>query len=187
MTSSRSSLPRDSAKPDEDLRALPRAETVVEFGDRALPQDFAELEKAARLLGDLHGEQRFARLAEIRAFGHVAQLVEIHVGAAVDGDDALVLPVVQRAILLDARHRQRTGGLDDGARVFEDVLDAGADFVGVDQHDFVDVLAAQAEGFFADALHRHAVGKDARRDRASRASSRAVNRAWPRHPPARRR
>ena len=57
--------------------------------------------------------------------------------------------------------RERARGFDDRARVFEDVLDAGADFVGVHQHDFVDVLAAQAERFLADPLHRHAVGEDA--------------------------
>jgi hypothetical protein len=61
--------------------------------------------------------------------------------------------------IFDARNGKRTGGLDDGPRVFEDVLDAGADFVGVDQHDLVDVLAAQTEGFLPDATHRNTVGK----------------------------
>ena len=55
--------------------------------------------------------------------------------------------------------RQRAGRLDDGTRVLEDVLDAGADLVGVDQHDLVDVLAAQPESFLPDAAHRDAVGE----------------------------
>src|SRR5689334_23553479 len=51
------------AETHEDLRALARAEAVVEFGDGAGSEDFAELEEAARLLRNLHGQQHFARLS----------------------------------------------------------------------------------------------------------------------------
>ena len=56
---------------------------------------------------------------------------------------------------------QRAGRLEDRARVLEHVLDRGADLVGIDQDDLVDQLLAEAEGFLADLLHRHAVGEHA--------------------------
>jgi hypothetical protein len=57
--------------------------------------------------------------------------------------------------------REGARALHDGTRVLEDVLDARADFVGVHQHDFVDVLAAQAERFLAHLPDRDAVREDA--------------------------
>ena len=75
---------------------------------------------------------------------------------------ALVLPAARaRTYFLMPGDRERAGGLDDGARVLEDVLDRRADLVGVDEHDLVDVLAAQPEGLLADPPHRDAVGEDA--------------------------
>ena len=56
---------------------------------------------------------------------------------------------------------QSAGGLEDAARVLEHVLDGGADGVGVDHHVVVDEGAGNAEGLFADQLHRGAVGKQA--------------------------
>ncbi len=66
-----------------------------------------------------------------------------------------------RDVALDAGDRERAGRLGDRAVVLEDVLDRGADLVGVHQHHLVDVLAREPEGFLADAPHRHAVGEDA--------------------------
>ena len=91
----------------------------------------------------------------------MAQPVEVDVGAARDGDEPLAAPAGPRHVLLDARHRERAGRLRDRTRIFEQVLDRGAGFVGVDEHDLVDVLAHETEGFLADASHRHAVGKHA--------------------------
>jgi hypothetical protein len=64
---------------------------------------------------------------------------------------------------LGAGHRQRAGRFEDGAGIFEDVLDRGADGVGIDQHHLIHVLLAQAESLLADVLHRRAVGEQADR------------------------
>ncbi len=148
-------------KPTKICAGAPCLESIVELGDAALAERLAELEEAARLLRNLHGQQRFARAAEIRAFGDVAQAVEVHVRAAVDAHDALAVALLARDPFLQARHGQRAGGLDDGARVLEHVLDRGADLVGVDEQDLIDVLAAQIEGLFTHALHGDAVREDA--------------------------
>ncbi len=66
-----------------------------------------------------------------------------------------------RHVLLDARNRQRAGRLRNGAGILENVLDRRADLVRGHQHDFVDVLPGQPEGFLAHAPHRNAVGEDA--------------------------
>ncbi len=134
---------------------------IVELGDVALAERLAELQEAARLFRDLHGQQRFALRAEIGALGDVAQAIEVHVRAAVDADDTLALHALARDPLLHARDRERARRLDDGACVFEHVLDRRADLVCIDEQDLVDELATQLERLFADALHRHAIREDA--------------------------
>ena len=62
---------------------------------------------------------------------------------------------------LDARERQRARGLEHRARVLEDVLDRGADLVGVDEHHVVDVALARARSVSrAHLAHRDAVGEE---------------------------
>ena len=116
---------------------------VVELGDRALAEERAELAKAARPLGNGHGEDRLALLAQLGTLGDEAQAVEVHVGAAGDRDQVrlFAVPLGPR---LDAGDGERAGGLEDRARVLEHVLDRGADGVGVDQDDVVDAAAAQS-------------------------------------------
>jgi hypothetical protein len=53
----------------------------------------------------------------------VPQAVEVDVRTAVDGDERTVAAVLARNVALDARNRERTGRLRDGAVVLEDVLD----------------------------------------------------------------
>src|SRR5690606_5725632 len=103
----------------------------------------------------------FARFANVGAFGNEAQAVEVHVGAAGDGDELLVLELLAFGVGLEARHGQRAGGFKNAARVLEYVLDGGADGVGVDQDDLVDQLAHETEGFLAGQLDGGAVGEQA--------------------------
>ena len=135
-------------------------DAVVELGDVAAAQRGAELLEAARALRDGDGEHRLAMLAELGLLGDEAQPVEVGVGARGDRDQRLAA----RAIALDPRlgagDAQRPRRLEHHARILEDVLDRGADLVGVDQHHVVDQRAADAEGFAADLLHRDAVGKE---------------------------
>jgi hypothetical protein len=97
----------------------------------------------------------------VGALGHVAQPVEIHVRAAIDGNERLAGEVFAGHVLLDARHRQGARGFDDGARVLEDILDRGAHLVGGHQQYLIDVLAGQPQGLLPDPAHRHAVREDA--------------------------
>ena len=65
------------------------AQAVVELRDDAAADGAAELAKRARPLGDRHGEQRFARFAELGPLGDEAQTIEVHVGAAQHRDEPL--------------------------------------------------------------------------------------------------
>ncbi len=131
------------AEADEDLGRLIALVAVVELGDAALAEHFTEVQKAARLLRYDGCQQRLALGADIRALRHVPQAIEIHVGAAIDGDDALVAPALPGHELLDAGNGERSGGLDDRTGIFKYILDGGTDLVGIQQQDLVHVFAAQ--------------------------------------------
>ena len=142
----RAMRPASSRRPmlsaDEDMRHALVGDAVVELGHRARTDELAEALERAALLGDRHREQRLALLAELGALGDEAQAVEVHVRAAGDGHQRLPLELVRLDVLLDRRHAQRAGRLEDAARVLEHVLDGGADGVGVDDHEVVDQRAA---------------------------------------------
>lgn len=70
---------------DKDVRFAAGVVAVVEFGDLALADGFAERLEAAGLLGDGHGDDRFAAFTQFGALGDVAQAVEVDVGTGVDG------------------------------------------------------------------------------------------------------
>ena len=61
---------------------------------------------------------------------------------------------------LQARQRQRAGGLGHGAHVLEDVAHGGGDLVGGDGDDVVEQRRAQAEGLPPHAAHGHALGEE---------------------------
>ncbi len=76
---------------DEDVRFAVGVVAVVELGDLALADRLAEGLEAAWPLGDGHGDDRLALLAQLGALGHVAQAVEVDVGAGVDAHQHLAL------------------------------------------------------------------------------------------------
>ena len=90
----------------------------------------------------------------------MAQPVEVDIGAGVDGDQGAGSGM-GCGPGLEARKRHRARGLGDGAAVVEDVLDGGADGVGVHQDDLVQQIPAQAEGLGPGAAHGHPVGEQA--------------------------
>ena len=151
----------DDLDADEDVRFVGGVVAVVELGDVALADQRQEFLVGARLLGQRHRQHGFALLADFGALGDEAQAVEVHVGAGGHGDQRLVLELVLAGVFLGAGDGQRAGRFEDRAGVLEDVLDRGADGVGVDQDHLVDVFLAQAEGFLADVLDRRAVGEQA--------------------------
>ena len=141
-------------------------DAVVEFGDAAraagqLANQFAKTPEAAALFGNRDRKQGLAFLAHFGPLGHKAQAVEIHVGAAQNRGVGFASGLVRGHILLDGRHGQRTGGLDNAARVDKHILDGGADSVGIDSNELIHQLAADAKGFFADQLDGRAVRKQA--------------------------
>ncbi len=144
---------------DKHVRGFGIAVAVVEFGDVALAEQGAEFAEAAGGFRDGDGQNGFTLFADFRPLGHKAQAVEIHVGPGGDGHQRLAIQLLARGIALGPGHGQRPGGFQNGAGVFKHILQCGADFVGIHQHYLVHQLLAQAEGFLAHLLHRHAVGK----------------------------
>ena len=105
------------ADADEHLRDGGIADAVVELGDVAIADQFAEALEAAALFRDRHREKRFARFADLGALGDEAQAIEVHVGAAGDRNQRLALQFLARRVRLHAGDRQRAGGLEDRPRV----------------------------------------------------------------------
>src|SRR5690606_20426128 len=93
--------------------------------------------------------------------GDVTQAIEVHVRAAVHRDERLAPALLACDVLLDSRNWQCASRLDDGAIVFEDVLNCRTGFVGGDGDDFIDVLARETECLFAYAADGDTVGEDA--------------------------
>src|SRR5690606_40166765 len=134
---------------DEQRRRGRTAVTVIDLGDAAASERLAESQKAPLWLGNLDGDQRFALPADVGALRDVTQTVEIHVRAAVHGDEGLVAALLARNVALDSRDRQCACGLDDRAIVFEDVLDRGTNLVRAHRDHLIDDLAGDAEGLFS--------------------------------------
>mmetsp|Transcript_69706 Transcript_69706/g.179716 ORF Transcript_69706/g.179716 Transcript_69706/m.179716 type:complete len:478 (-) Transcript_69706:448-1881(-) len=129
-----------------ELRHIPREDVPVQVDERA------------GLLRDCHRDQRLGGVGALR---DEAKAVEIHVGAAGDRDEGLAFRTGLLRILLHTGHGERSGGLQQHARVEEGVLDRGADLVRGDSHHLIHAHLAQAEGLVADLPHRRAVREEA--------------------------
>ena len=88
---------------DEDACPDGIGDTVVELGHVAAADQLAETPEGATLLGYRHGEDGFTPFADLRAFGHETQAVEIHVGAARHGHEGLALQPLAQGIGLGGR------------------------------------------------------------------------------------
>ena len=159
-------MPVGNLDADEHVRGFFIADAVVKFRHVARADERAEALEAAPLFAHGDGKHGFAELAQLGTLGNEAQAVEIHVGAAGDGDQRLVDDgVLAQAgplhVGLGARDGQRAGRFQDGARIRKHILDGGADGVRVDDDDVIDILLRQAEGFLAHQAHRRAVRKQA--------------------------
>ncbi len=146
---------------EENMGRSAARQTIIELGDRARAQGLDEGAITAGLLGDGDRQQRLAAFTNLGALGNVAQPVEIEIGAAVDGDPATAGRGRGESEGLQAGKRQRAGGLGDGARVIEDVLDRGADRVGVHRHHLIEKFTTEAKGQLADLAHGDTIGKQA--------------------------
>ncbi len=89
---------------NEDMGFLAGVVPVVEFGDLPPAQRLAEGAKAPRPLGNGHGDDGFALLAQFGALGHMAQAVEVDVGAGIDGHQHLAATAFTLGVLLDPGH-----------------------------------------------------------------------------------
>ncbi|RMW23417.1 hypothetical protein ALO97_05610 [Pseudomonas syringae pv. tagetis] len=144
---------------DENVGFTVGVVAVVEFGDLALADGFAERLEAARLLGDGHGNDRFAAFAQLGALGNVTQAVKVDVGPGVDRHQRLAADAALFDVFLDPGHAQRARRLGDRAGVVVDILDRSANLVGADGDHFIDIMTAHLKGVMADLRHRHAIGK----------------------------
>ncbi|MNY03979.1 hypothetical protein D3C86_1366280 [compost metagenome] len=144
----------------DEQRGLGRIRVaVVELGHHAGPKLTAEVEEGPLALGYGHRQHALALLADLAALRHIAQAVEIDVGARQYGRHPPALDLLPLAVGLEPRQRQGPRRLGDGTAVVEDVFQRRADLVVGDGHHLVQILVAQAEGLGADALDRHPVRK----------------------------
>ena len=134
---------------------------VIELGDAALVQGVDEGLEGARFLRNGHRQDGLAFLAHFRAFGDVAQTVEVHVGTAQGGNQVLALDFLALDVFLDAGHTQGTGRLGNGAGILEHILDGRADFVGGYGDHLVHVVLADLPGVLTNLLDCHTISKDA--------------------------
>src|SRR6202163_195909 len=132
---------------------------IIELGDIALAEERAELAEAARPLRDRHRENRLALLPQLGLLRNESQAGEIHVRTTSDRNPGPVAEAGALAPELQAGDRQCSCGLENRSRVLEYVLERRANGVGIDQHDVIDQLAANAKCLPAYLSYRHAVGK----------------------------
>ena len=144
---------------DKNAGVFGIGKAVVKLRHRTSTQQLTELQEAALLFRNGHRQQRFTLFAELATLGHVAQAVEVHVGTGKHVRQTLAADVVLRDVFFHARQRQRAGGFRHRTHVFEQILHRRADSVAIHRDDIVEIFPAQAEGFVANALHRHALGK----------------------------
>ncbi|OSN12319.1 hypothetical protein BV341_05748 [Pseudomonas syringae pv. actinidiae] len=104
---------RVSLHADEDVRFAVGVVTVVEFCDLALADGCAERLEAARLFRNGHGNDRLTTFAQLGTLCHMAQAVEVDVGAGVDGHQCLASHAALFDVFLDACNAQRTRRLGD--------------------------------------------------------------------------
>ncbi len=143
------------------MRAVPSAQPVIELGDDAASDRGAELAERAGPLGNRDAEDRFSRLADLRAFGHEPQTIEVHVGAAQDRHERLIRDAGALDPRPQPRDGERSGRFHDRPRVVEDVLDRGADLVVRDAHDLFNRGLDDGEREPADFANGDAIGEDA--------------------------
>mmetsp|Transcript_53113 Transcript_53113/g.153236 ORF Transcript_53113/g.153236 Transcript_53113/m.153236 type:complete len:422 (+) Transcript_53113:502-1767(+) len=132
------------------------ANAVGELGDIPRVDVLVELEEGAGALRDLHGDEGLRRVRTLR---DEAQTIEVHVGAAGDGNEGLAAELVARGVLLEAGDGQGPGWLEDHACVDEVVLDGTADLVGAHQDDLVEGHLAQPEGLVTNLANRSPISK----------------------------
>ena len=142
---------------DEDVGALPFRHPVTEFRQAAFGQLAAKRAKASRRFRNFHRQHRFTSFAEFGPFRDEAQPVEIHVGATGDGHQGLILEAALRHVLLHPCHGEGSRRFKDGTGVFEDILDGGADGIGVHTHHAIHMALGQGKGFFPHQTHRNPI------------------------------
>ena len=87
--------------------------------------------------------------------------VKIHVRTAVDNHQGLILDLLGGNIFFHAGDGKCTGRLHDRARIVENVLDGGTDFVSRHANNIIHALPGNTEGLPPDLLHGYAIGEDA--------------------------
>ena len=144
-------------QPDKNMGLVCVRDAVVELGHRARADQLAKALEGAAFFGDRDGKEGFALFTKFSALGNKPQSIKVHVRAAGDGHQGLTFDLTRLHILLDSRHTQGPGGLQDAAGFLKNIFDGGADFVGVDHHVVVYQGACQTKGFLAHKLHGGAV------------------------------
>src|SRR5690606_2633914 len=125
-----------------------------------IPQHATQLEERPRALRDGDGEHRLATRAELRALGHIAQAIEVDVGAGRDGHRGTWQQLSEPHLALEPSYGQRPSWLQERSRVLEGVLDRRADLVAAHRHRAVEVLPTQVERVPPHLPHGNTVSED---------------------------
>ena len=75
-----------SLQTDKNMSIVVVAVAIVELGNIPTTQDIDKLKEAAFFFRNGNGKNTFIALAQLTAFRNMAQAVEVHVGAAGDGN-----------------------------------------------------------------------------------------------------
>ena len=83
--------------------------------------------------------------------------MEVHIGAAGDGNQVLTLDIVFRNVSLQTGKCQCASRLGNAARIVKNIFNCAAQHIRINRNNLVQQLFTQAEGFITDNLDRRAV------------------------------
>ena len=146
---------------DKDMGLCLIGIAVVEFRNTALAQGGAECLEAARAFGNCDTQYRLALFPDLGALGNITQAVKVGIGPTVDRQQGGATDPCLLHIFFQPRQSQCTGGLGDGAGIFEDILDGRTDFIRAGSDDLIDRLAYEPECFPADLRDGDPIGEEA--------------------------
>ena len=132
---------------------------VIEFGYVPRPDQATKFPEAATRFRHRDCEQGFVVLTHFSAFGNESQAIKIHVRTTANGDKGFTTAFLALNITLDTGQRQSTRRLHDRTRVLKNILDRRADFIGIDEHHFIDERFGKTKSFLAHLLDSDAIGE----------------------------
>ena len=136
--------------------------SVAEFGHAArrggqFANQLTKPFKATAFFRNRHRQQGLAFFAHTSAFGHKAQAVKVHVGAAQDTGVGLPLGFVAGHVLLDGGNPHGASGFHNAAGVYKNIFNSRAHRIGIYFYPFIHQCACQPKGFHPHLFNRGTV------------------------------